>query len=227
MIISIAGCEFDNPYVPDSASSSTLTGRIVTDPAMDLTGVEVLLRGQDSFAAITDADGKFRFRDIPPDDYSLQVQKKPYLQDSFPVSVRKSMDEDIGNVDIKLKGAIAGAIPNDKIAIIHGEVEVVIYIDDIPLVPQRDSEGAITIDLSSTESSISIEAATKITVYIDNAPYSATVQDEGNFIVEFIPPGIYNDIRVKLNSEENALPIVSGGPVVVKSGQTRFLTPTP
>ena len=226
MIICIAGCEFDNPYVPDSAASSTLTGRIITDPVMDLAGVEVLLRGQDSFAAVTDADGRFHFRDISPGDYSLQVQKKPYLQDSFPVSVRKSMDEDIGDVNVKLKGAIAGAIPNDKIAIIHGEVEVVVYIDGIPLVPKRDSEGALTIDLSSTENTISIEAATKITVYIDDVPYSATVQDEGIFIVEFIPPGIYNDIKVKLNSQENALPIVSGRPVVVKSGQTRFLTPT-
>jgi len=225
MIICIAGCEFDNPYVPDSAGSSTLTGHIITDPVMDLAGVEVLLRGQDSFAAVTDADGRFRFQDIPPGDYSLHVQKRPYLQDSFPVSVHKSTDEDMGDINVKLKGAIAGAIPDDKVAIIHGEVEVVVYIDGVPLVPQQDSEGTFTIDLSSTESNITIEAATKITVYIDNVPYSATVQDEGNFIVEFIPPGIYNDIRVKLNSEENALPIVSGGPVVVKSGQTRFLTP--
>jgi hypothetical protein len=222
----ITGCEFDNPYVPDSASSSTLTGRIVTDPAIDLTGAEVLLRGQDSFAAVTHTDGRFLFQDILPGDYSLQVQKKPYLQHTFPVSVRKSMDENIGDVNIQLKGAIAGTIPNDKIAIIHGEVEVVVYIDGVPLVPQEDNAGKFTIDLSSTESVISIHAETKITVYVDNAPYSATVQDEGAFIAEFIPPGIYNDIRVKLNSEENALPIVSGGPVVVKSGQTRFLAPT-
>ena len=226
-IVYIVGCEFDNPYVPDSAGSSTLAGRIVTDPVVDLTRVEVLLRGQDSFAAVTDADGRFRFRDIPPGDYSLQIQKKPYLQDSFPVSVRKSMDEDIGNINVELKGAIAGAIPNDKVAIIHGEVEVVVYVDGIPLVPHRDSEGAFAIDLSSTESSISIEAATKITVYIDDVPYSATVVDEGNFIAEFIPPGIYNDIRVKLNSKEDALPIVSDGLVEVKSGQTHFVPSAP
>jgi len=53
------------------------------------------------------------------------------------------------------------------------------------------------------------------------------VQDDGNFIVEFVPPGIYNDIRVKVNSGENAIPVVSGGPVVIKSGQTRFLPPSP
>ena len=225
MIICVTGCEFDNPYVPDSAGSSTLTGRIVTDPVTDLTGAEVFLRGRDSFAAVTDADGRFRFQDIPPGDYSLEIQKKPYLQESFPVNVHKSVDEHIGDVDINLKGAITGTIPDDKIAIIHGEVEVVVYIDGVPLVPQRANEGDLIINLSSTESSIAIHAETKVTVYIDNVAYSATVQDEGSFIVEFVPPGIYNDIRIKLDSGEDSLPIVSGGPVVVKSGQTRLLIP--
>ena len=226
MVVCMMGCEFDDPYVPDSAGSSTLTGRIVTDPVMDVTGVEVLLRGQDSFATVTDADGRFHFPDILPGDYSLQMQKEPYLQDSMPVSVPKSMNKDIGDVNVKLKGAIAGTIPDDKVAIIHGEVEVVVYIDGIPLVPQRDSQGNLAINLSSTESTINIEAATKITVYIDSVPYPATIQDERKFIVEFVPPGIYNDIRIKLNSQETALPIVSGGPVVVKNGQTRLLPPT-
>jgi len=224
-VIFITGCEFDNPYVPGSAGSSKLTGRVVTDPTMDLTGVEISLRGPDSFAAVTEADGSFQFLDIPPGDYSLNVQKKPYLQDSFPVSVRKSTDENIGELSIKLKGAIAGIIPDDKVAIIHGEVEVVVYIDGVPFVPQPDSTGDLTIDLSSTESTISIQAATKITVYIDNVPFSATVQDEGDFIVEFVPPGIYNDVRVKHNSKENAIPLISG-PIVVKGGQTRFLAST-
>jgi hypothetical protein len=223
-IVCITGCGFDDPYVPDSAGSSTLTGRVVTNPAIDLTGVEIVLRGNDSFAAVTNADGSFRFRDISPGNYFLHVQKRPYLQDSFPVIVRKATDEDIGDVNVSLKGAIAGVIPNDKVTVIHGEVEVVVYIDGVPIVPQRDSAGDLTIDLSSTESSISVYAATKITVYIDNVPYSAAVQDEGTFIAEFVPPGIYNDIKVKLNSKESALPIASGGPVVVKSGQTRFLT---
>ncbi len=219
----IAGCEFDDPYVPESAGSSALTGRIVTEPTMDLTGAEVFLRGQNSFGSVTGADGFFHFQDILPGNYSLRIQKKPYLQYSEPVIVPKSTDEDLGDIKIKLKGAIAGTIPDDKIAIVHGEVEVIVYIDGIPFVPQHDSEGDLTIDLSSPESAISIQAEPKITVYVDNVPYSATVQDEGSFIIEFIEPGIYNDIRVRLNSQENSFPIVSGGTVVVKSGQTRFI----
>ena len=58
--IYIIGCGFDNPYVPEVVGSSTLTGQIVTEPAIDLTGTEVLLRGQDSFAAVTGADGNSR-----------------------------------------------------------------------------------------------------------------------------------------------------------------------
>lgn len=227
MVICITGCEFDNPYVPDSAGSSTLTGRIITDPVTNLTGAEVLLHGQNSFAAVTDADGFFHFRDIPPGNYTLQLQKRPYLQDTFPVNIRKSTEEDIGNVNVKLKGALAGTIPDDKVTIIHGEVEVVVYINGIPLVPQKGGAGDLTVGLSSTESSINIQAVIKITIYIDNVPYSATVVDEGSFIAEFVPPGIYNDIRVKLNSKENALSIVSGGPVVIKSGQTRLIPPIP
>jgi hypothetical protein len=222
-IACISGCEFDDPYVPESAGSSTLTGRIVTEPFMSLTGAEVFLRGQNSFGSVTGADGFFHFQDISPGNYSLQIQKKPYLQYSQPMVVHKSTDEDLGDIKIELKGAIAGTIPDDKIAIVHGEVEVIVYIDGIPFVPQQDSEGDLTIDLSSPESAISIQAEPKITVYIDNVPYSATVQDGGNFIVEFIDPGIYNDIRVRLNSQETSFPLVSGGTVVVKSGQTRFI----
>ena len=228
IIILIAGCEFDDPYVPDSAGSSTLNGRIITDPAMDLTGAKVLLSGQDSFATITDSDASFSFQDIPPGNYLLHVEKEPYLQESFSVNVRKSAEENIGDLNFNLKGALIGTIPNDKISIISGEVEITVYIDDVPLVLQPDSEDKdFTIDLSSAESTISVQAATKITVYIDNVAYSAIVHDDGNFIVEFIPPGIYNDIRIKVNSGENAIPIVSGGPVVVTGGQTRILSTSP
>jgi hypothetical protein len=135
------------------------------------------------------------------------------------------MEEDMGDIKVQLKGAVAGVIPNDKIAIVYGEVEIVIYINGVPLVLQEDDVDNFTIDLSSTESRINIEASTQITIYIDGVPYSATVQDEGTFIAEFVPPGIYSDIRVKLNSDQNAIPIVSGGPVVVRNGQTRFLAP--
>lgn len=227
IIICIIGCEFDDPYVPDSAGSSTLNGQIVTDPAMDLTGTEILLRGQGSFAIVTGADATFRFKDIPPGDYSIHVEKRPYLRDDFSVHIQKSTEEDIGDVHFNLKGAIVGTIPDNIISIISGEVEITIYIDGVPLELEPGDEDDFTIDLSSTESTISIKAVIRITVYIDNVSYPAVVQDDGNFIVEFVPPGIYNDIRVKVNSGEKAIPVVSGGPVVIKSGQTRFLPPSP
>jgi len=223
VICIIIGCEFDEPYVPDFAGSSTLTGRIITDPAMDLTGMEALLHDRDSFADVTGADGKFCFQDIPPGDYLLHAQKKPYLQDSFRVTVRKSIDEDAGDLKSELKGAIAGTIPNDKLAVIYGEVELIVYVDGVPLIMQGSNENELTIDVSSTESNISIHTATRIMVYVDGVPYSALIQDNGEFVVEFVPPGIYNDIRVKLNSKEDTLSITSGDPVVVQSGQTRVL----
>ncbi len=225
IVACITGCEFDEPYVPDYAGSSTLTGQIATEPGMDLTGAEVFLRGQDSFADIAGVDGKFYFQHIPPGDYSLQVQKRPYLQDTFPVSISKSANEDAGDLKAELKGAISGVIPDDKLTIIHGEVELIVYVDGVPITLQQDNEDDLSISLSSSESIINIQAIIRITVYIDDVPYSATVQSEGQFLVEFVPPGIYNDISVRLNSKETAFPIVSGGTVVVKSGQTRILPP--
>ena len=226
-LVSVIGCDFDDPYVPDSAGSSTLTGRIVTNPETDLTGAKVLLSGQDSFATVADADASFLFQDVPPGNYSLYVEKEPYLQDSISVSIEKSTEKDIGNVHFNLKGAIIGTIPDDKISIVNGEVEIVVYIDGVPLVLQPDNEDDFTIDLSSPDSTITVQAATRITVYIDNVIYSAMVQDDKTFLVEFVPPGVYNDIRVKVNSGETAIPIVSGGPVVIRGGQTRFLTSSP
>ena len=219
------GCEFDEPYVPDYAGSSTLTGQIVADPVMDLTGAEVFLRGQNSFADVTGTDGKFGFQDIPPGDYSLQVQKRPYLQGTFPVSVSKSANESAGNLKAELKGAISGFIPDGKMTLLHGEVELTIYVDGVPTTLQQDSDDDLAISLSSADSNINIRAIIRITVYIDDVPYSAIVQGERQFLVEFVPPGIYNDIRVRLNSKETAFPIALGGPVVVKSGQTRVLSP--
>jgi len=227
IIIYAAGCGFDNPYVPETAGSSTLTGRITPDSAMDLTGTKVLLQGQDSFATTTGANGEFHFKNIPPGGYSLQIQKAPYLLSSFPVNIRKATDENLGNVDVRLAGAIAGTIPDDKIAIVHGEVEVVVYVDGVPFMPQHGGTSDFVVELSSTESKISVRAETKIIVYIENVPYYATVQDRGSFIVEFVPPGIYNDIKVKVDSEEAAISLVSEGPIEVKSGQTRFLSPMP
>ncbi len=220
----IPSCEFDDPYVPDFAGSSTLTGRIVAEPATDVTGAEVFLRGQESFTGIADADGRFHFQYITPGDYFLQVQKRPYLKANFPVTIRKSMDIDTGDVRSNLKGAIAGTIPADKLANIHGELELVVYADGVPLILDKGGEGDLSIDLS-TESNLIIHTITRITVFIDDVPYSAIIESGGEFLAEFIPPGIYSDVRVRLNTEGNSLPIASGSPIVVKSGQTRVLAP--
>ena len=73
----IPGCDFDDPYVPESAGSSSLSGRIATDPEVELSGAEVLLRGERAYASVTDVDGVFQFQNIPPDTYALQIQKSP------------------------------------------------------------------------------------------------------------------------------------------------------
>lgn len=221
----IPACDFDNPYVPDSAGSSTLTGRIVTDPKTEMEGAEVFLDGKDSFAGVTDADGIFRFEYVPPGDYSLQVRKKPYLQTTFPLNIRKDTDLDTGNLKADLRGAISGTIPKNKMGVIYGELEIIIYVDGVPHILQEGDESDLTVDLSSSENNVNIHTTTRITVYIDNIPYSAIMEDGGQFTVEFVPPGIYSDIRVKLISDDDRLQIASGSPIVVNAGQTRVLAP--
>jgi len=211
--------------VPDFAGSGTLTGRIVTRPAIESGKAEVFLSGQDSFAGITDENGNFHFQYITPGNYFLQVQRKPYLLDSFPMIVLKSMSKDMGDLEVNLRGAIAGTIPSNKMGDVHGELELIVYVDGVPLILQEGSEGDLAIDVLSDESNVTINTTTIITVYVDDVPYSATIQADRTFLVEFVPPGIYSDVRVKLNSGENGLPIASGGPIVVKSGQTRVLAP--
>lgn len=223
LVLYIMGCGFDDPYVPDSVGSSTLKGRIITEPVTDITGTEIHLRGPYSFAVITDSSGNFSFKDIPPGNYIVHLQKSPYLLDSFPVNVKKADKEIVGDIKIKLRGAIAGVIPSDKISILQGEVEIVVYVNGVPNIPQRNQNGDFFIDLSSPDNVITIRTITKTTVYIDGTGYTAKVMDDGNFIVEFVPPGIYNDIKVKLNSKEDTLTLISNGTIEVKSGQTRIL----
>lgn len=219
----IIGCGFDDPYVPDSVGSSTLKGHIITEPVIDLTGTEIHLRGPSSYAVLTDSSGNFSFKDIPPGNYLIHLQKSPYLLDSFPVNVKKANEEIIGDIKIKLRGAIAGVIPSDKISILQGEVEIIVYVNGVPNIPKRDQNGDFFIDLSSPDNVITFRTITKTTVYVDDTRYTAKVMDDGNFIVEFVPPGIYNDIKVKLNSKEDMLTLVSNGTIEVKSGQTRIL----
>lgn len=227
IVFYITGCGFNDPYVPDSVGSSTLKGHIVTEPTMDTNQIEVHLRGSSSFSALTDLSGNFSFKNIPPGNYLVHLQKSPYLLDSFPVNVKKADEEIIGDIKVKLHGAIAGVIPSDKISILQGEVEIVVYVNGIPNIPQRNQNGDFFIDLSSPDNIITIKTITKTTVYVDDTGYTAKVMDDGNFIVEFVPPGIYNDIKVKLNSKEDTLTLVSDGTIEVKSGQTRILPVSP
>lgn len=221
--ISIIGCEFDDPYVPDSVGSSTLIGHIVTDPISDVSNVEVILNGKHSFATLTDSTGTFKFVDIPPGDYTVIIQKSPYLQDDFTVSVQKSQERDIGQIKLKLKGAISGTIPKEKISILQGEVELIVYVNGIPRIPHRNVDGDFYLDLSSSDSIITIKTVTKIIVFLNGKSYNAKLMDNGIFLVEFVPPGIYNDVEVKLSSGQEVLPIVTNATIEVKGGQTRVI----
>jgi hypothetical protein len=222
VMLYLTGCGFDDPYVPDSVGSSTLSGRIVANPSTDITETEVILKGQESLSAISDANGKFEIDDIIPGDYVLQIRKSPYLQTNLPVSIAKATKDDLGELNIKLQGAISAIIPLNKIGTLYGEFEIVVYVNGVPRVPERNTDGEFIIDLSSTGNDINIRTVTKTIVYIDGTSYSAKVLDGGELLVEFVPPGIYTDIRVKTNISGGTLPI-STVPIEVKSGEIRSI----
>ena len=223
--IYIMGCsEFDDPYVPASVGSSSLTGRIITDPTTDATNAEAILKGQDSTSVITDSYGKFQFQDITPGSYTLQLQKSPYLQDNIPVNISKASDKDMGDINVKLDGAVSGKVPNDKISSLYGEFEIVIYVDGVPRLPQKNDNGDYMIDHLSSTGDVKIHTVTKTIVFVDGVQYSAKVLDGGVIMIEFVPPGIYNDIRVKTTTKEGSLPLSSEGPIVVNSGETRYIS---
>ncbi|MBD3184283.1 DUF2012 domain-containing protein [Candidatus Poribacteria bacterium] len=219
----LTGCDFEDPYVPDYAGSSTLTGGLTSNPPINLDKTQVLLRGEDSFSTITDTKGEFSFRDLPPGDYILFVQKSPYIQENFQISIPKSREIDLGKFQVSLKGAVTGYIPDEKLATLEGELEIVIYIDGTPLIIDQSEDRDFIIDLKSTKSDIDIQAETKINVYIDDEFYSAKVNEDGNFIIDFIPPGIYNRIWIRLNSTGKIIPIASDSPIIIRSGETRLL----
>jgi hypothetical protein len=214
VMLYLTGCGFDDPYVPDSVGSSTLSGRIVANPSTDITETEVILKGQESLSAISDANGKFEIDDIIPGDYVLQT--------NLPVSIAKATKDDLGELNIKLQGAISATIPLNKMGTLYGEFEIVVYVNGVPRVPERNTDGEFIIDLSSTGNDINIRTVTKTIVYIDGTSYSAKVLDGGELLVEFVPPGIYTDIRVKTNISGGTLPI-STVPIEVKSGEIRSI----
>ena len=220
----VIGCGFDDPYVPASVGSSTLSGGIVTDPIIDIAGAEVILRGQESLSTVADINGRFKLSDIPSGIYTLQLQKSPYLQSNISVTVAKDSKKDMGDLKVKLQGAISGIIPKNKLGTLYGEFEIVVYVDGVPRVPEKNSNGDYMIDLSASGNDINIRTVTKTIVYIDGTPYSAKVLDEGKIFVEFVPPGIYNDVRVKQNTGNNTLSMTPGGPIVVNSGETRSMS---
>ena len=224
LVLYISGCGFDDPYAPESVGSSTINGRIVTDPITDIAGAEVILRGNESLSTIADANARFNFSDVKPGSYTLQLQKSPYLQSSIPVNVAKLSKQDMGDLKVKLLGAISGTVPKEKLGTLYGEFEIVVYVDGVPSVPEKNANGDYIIGLSASGNDINIRTVTKTIVYIDGTPYSAKVLDEGQILVEFVPPGIYNDVSVKMNTGNNTLSLAPVGPIVVNSGETRFLS---
>jgi len=224
LVLYISGCGFDDPYVPESVGSSTINGRIVTDPITDVAGAEVILRGEESLSTVADANGNFYLNDIKPGSYTLQLQKTPYLQNSIPVNVAKLSKQDMGDLKVKLLGAISGTVSKEKLGTLYGEFEIVVYVDGVPRVPEKNANGDYMIGLSASGNDINIRTVTKTIVYIDGTPYLAKVLDEGQILVEFVPPGIYNEVRVKMNTGNNTLSLAPVGPIVINSGETRFLS---
>jgi hypothetical protein len=224
LVFYISGCGFDDPYAPESVGSSTINGRIVTDPITDISGAEVILRGDESLSTIADVNARFNFSDVKPGSYTLQLQKSPYLQSSTPITVAKLSKQDMGDVKVKLLGAISGTVSKAKLGTLYGEFEIVVYVDGVPSVPLKNANGDYVIGLSASGNDINIRTVTKTIVYIDGTPYSAKVLDEGQILVEFVPPGIYNDVSVKMNTGNNTLSLAPIGPIVVNSGETRILS---
>jgi len=220
----ITGCGFDDPYVPASVGSSRLTGRIVTDPIIDVTNAEVILRGEYSASVIADANGRFQFQDITPGSYIIQIQKSPYLLSNIPVDIPKDSHKDLGDINLKLNGAISGKVPKEKISTLYGEFEIVVYVDGVPRLPEKNKYGEYTIDHLPTSGDVKIYTVTKTIVFIDNEQYSAKVLEDGEILTEFVPPGIYNSVKVKTTTKEGFLPLSAEGPIVVNSGETRYLS---
>lgn len=222
--IYIIGCGFDDPYVPASVGSSRLSGRIITDPITDVTNAEIILRGEYSTSVIADANGRFQIKDITPGSYILQIQKSPYLQSNITVDIPKAVHKDMGDIHLKLNGAISGKVPQEKISTLYGEFEIVVYVEGIPRLPVKNKYGEYTIDHLPTNGDVKIYTVTRTIVFIDNEQYSAKVLEDGEILTEFVPPGIYNSVKVKTTTKEGFLPLTTEGPIVVNSGETRYLS---
>jgi len=93
---------------------------------MDVTNAEVILRGEYSTSVIADASGRFQFQDITPGSYIIQIQKSPYLLSNIPVDIPKASHKDLGDINLKLNGAISGKVPKEKISTLYGEFEIVV-----------------------------------------------------------------------------------------------------
>ncbi|MGB9597300.1 MAG: hypothetical protein ACPL7B_13550, partial [Candidatus Poribacteria bacterium] len=215
---------FDDPYVPASVGSSRLSGRIITDPITDVTNAEIILRGEYSTSVIADANGKFQIKDITPGSYILQIQKSPYLQSNITVDIPKAVHKDLGDIHLKLNGAISGKVPLEKISTLYGEFEIVVYVDGVPRLPVKNKDGEYSIDHLPTSGDVKIYTVTKTIVFIDNEQYSAKVLEDGEILTEFVPPGVYNSVKVKTTTKEGFLPLTTEGPIVVNSGETRYLS---
>jgi hypothetical protein len=81
-IVAAAGQVRDNVPTPAQVGNSVVTGLVAGDTGQPLRAVMVRLEGTQPASrrvVVTSADGRFTFRDLPPDRYSIAANKASYL----------------------------------------------------------------------------------------------------------------------------------------------------
>ena len=103
----------------DKASTSTISGK-VTIAGKGVAGVAVGLATETSFSstyitrlkALTDDDGNYRIKNVPPGTYQVLVSSLTYVPSEWRTAITVGKDEAIDNVDISLVrgGVITGKV---------------------------------------------------------------------------------------------------------------------
>lgn len=97
---------------PANPSLSILRGKVVdAQTGLPLGGVAAALTGGASLNLLTQADGVFEFRDLPPGDYALQLTLANYGAISATTAIRAGQTQDMGVLRMsKVAGATTGTI---------------------------------------------------------------------------------------------------------------------
>ena len=103
----------------DKASTSTISGK-VTIAGKGVAGVAVGLATETSFSstyitrlkALTDDDGNYRIKNVPPGTYQVLVSSLTYVPSEWRTAITVGKDEAIDNIDISLVrgGVITGKV---------------------------------------------------------------------------------------------------------------------